>query len=292
MKLSISHRTRYHFDQPKRSLIQSLRLWPTDFDGQSVEEWNVDIEGSAAERGGAFRDGAGDWVETVTMRNVSDMTIAVTGTIETRDLAGVVRGLREKVPPMSYLRPTPMTRLNQALRDLGAGAVEGLSDPLDRAHALARAVREAIPYTPGKTVSDTTAAEALEMAQGVCQDQTHALIAIARAVEVPGRYVVGYLESGIDGGGHQASHAWAELWVEGLGWVGFDAANACCPDDRYVRIGSGLDAISAAPIRGMATGPGEEHLDVDVTVGRPSQSQSQSQDGQSQSQGGQSQQQS
>ena len=284
MKLRISHRTRYRFDQPKRSLIQSLRLWPTDFDGQTVEDWSVDIEGTAAERGGAFRDGAGDRVETVTMRNVSDVTVAVRGVVETRDLAGVVRGLREKVPPMAYLRPTPMTRLNHALRDLGAQAVEGTRDPLDRAHALARAVTAAIPYTPGKTVSDTTAAEALEMAQGVCQDQTHALIAIARAVDVPGRYVVGYLQSGIDGGGHQASHAWAELWVEGFGWVGFDAANACCPDDRYVRIGSGPDSIGAAPIRGIATGVGEEHLDVDVTVDRPAQSQSQSQGGQSQQQ--------
>lgn len=284
MKLSISHRTRYRFDQPKRSLIQSLRLWPTVFDGQAVEEWSVDIEGSAAERGAALRDGAGDWVETVSMRNVSDVTIAVKGVVETRDLAGVVRGLREKVPPLAYLRPTPMTRLNQALRDLGTGAVAGRDDPLDRAHALARAVTGAIPYTPGKTVSDTTAAEALEMAQGVCQDQTHALIAIARAVGVPGRYVVGYLQSGIDGGGHEASHAWAELWVEGMGWVGFDAANACCPDDRYVRVGSGMDSVGAAPIRGIAMGIGEEHLDVDVTVDRRSQSQSQSQGGQSQQQ--------
>lgn len=291
MKLSISHRTRYRFDQPKRSLIQSLRLWPTDFDGQTVESWSVEIEGHAAERGGAFRDGAGDWVETVAMRNVSDVTIAVGGIIETRDLAGVVRGLREKVPPMAYLRPTQMTRLSQGLRDLAASAVEGEADPLGRAHALARAVTEAIPYTPGRTVSDTTAAEALELAQGVCQDQTHALIAVARAVEVPGRYVVGYLQSGIDGGEHQASHAWAELWVEGLGWVGFDAANACCPDDRYVRIGSGIDAIGAAPVRGIATGIGEEHLDVAVHVVRPDQGQSQSQGGQSQSQGGQSQQQ-
>lgn len=284
MKLSISHRTRYRFDQPKRTLIQSLRLWPTDFDGQTVEEWSLDIEGHAAERGGAFRDGAGDWVETVAMRNVADVTIAVSGVVETRDLSGVVRGLREKVPPMAYLRSTPMTRLSQGLRDLAASAVEGEAEPLGRAHALARAVTEAIPYRPGTTVSATTAAEALELRQGVCQDQTHALIAIARAVEVPGRYVVGYLQSGIDGGEQQASHAWAELWVEGFGWVGFDAANACCPDDRYVRIGSGLDAIGAAPIRGVAGGFGEEHLEVAVRVERPGQGQSQSQGGQSQQQ--------
>ena len=64
----------------------------------------------------------------------------------------------------------------------------------------------------------------------------------------------------------QASHAWAEIWVAGLGWVGFDAANRCCPDDRYIRLGSGFDAAGAAPIRGVAQGTGEEAPDVSVAV--------------------------
>ncbi|PZX16041.1 transglutaminase-like putative cysteine protease [Palleronia aestuarii] len=266
MRLTVTHRTRYRFDQPMARLVQSLRLWPTDFEGQTVRRWSVDVEGHPAERGAAFRDGAGDWVETVAMRHVSDVTIAVEGEVETVDLTGFVKGLREKVPPIAYLRPSPMTRLNEGLRALSAEAVGELSDPLDRAHALARAVGRAIPYTPGSTESDTTAAQALEQGRGVCQDQAHALIAIARAADMPGRYVVGYLHSSSDGQAHQASHAWAELWVEGLGWVGFDAANACCPDERYVRIGSGLDSIGAAPIRGLARGAGEETLSVDVSV--------------------------
>ena len=69
-----------------------------------------------------------------------------------------------------------------------------------------------------------------------------------------------------DGNAHEAAHAWAELWLDGLGWVGFDPANACCPNEFYVRIGSGLDARDAAPIRGIASGPGTETLDVTVAV--------------------------
>lgn len=266
MKLTISHRTRYRFDRPMRTLVQSLRLWPTDFEGQSVARWSIAIEGAEAQRGAAFRDGAGDWVETVTMRQVGDVTIAVEGEVETRDLAGVVQGLREKVPPLAYLRATRMTGLSQELRALSASALEGAPGPLDRAHALARAVTGAIPYRPGTTGSDTTAAEALEAGQGVCQDQTHALIAIARAADIPGRYVVGYLHASAGVTANEASHAWAELHVEGMGWVGFDAANACCPDEKYVRIGSGLDSVSAAPIRGLALGAGSEEMSVDVSV--------------------------
>ncbi len=55
-------------------------------------------------------------------------------------------------------------------------------------------------------------------------------------------------------------------YVPELGWVGFDASNEVCPDERYIRLGSGYDAVDAAPIRGVATGVGIERLDVDVTV--------------------------
>ncbi len=266
MKLQVSHTTSYSFDPPVASLVQSLRLWPTDYAGQSVATWSVTVEDSAYERGAGFRDGAGDWVETVSMRQVGRATIRVEGEVEIRDLSGVVRGLREKVPPTAYLRPSPMTRLDAGLRALAAEACTGVESDLDRAHCLAQSVARAIAYESGTTASGTTAAEALAQGRGVCQDQAHALIAVGRAMGMPGRYVVGYLHSGADGAAHQASHAWAELWVAGLGWVGFDAANGCCPDDRYIRLGSGLDAVAAAPIRGSVSSASEERLDVEVRI--------------------------
>ena len=76
--------------------------------------------------------------------------------------------------------------------------------------------------------------------------------------------MTGYLHG--EGSIGEASHAWCELHVPNLGWVGFDASNGVCPDDRYVRIGSGFDAVDAAPIRGMAQGVGTEAMQVDVTV--------------------------
>jgi transglutaminase-like putative cysteine protease len=78
--------------------------------------------------------------------------------------------------------------------------------------------------------------------------------------------VSGYLHSSSDGTLHEAAHAWAELWLPDLGWVGFDPANRCCPDERYIRLGSGLDALDAAPIKGIARGQGAESLDVRLAV--------------------------
>lgn len=54
--------------------------------------------------------------------------------------------------------------------------------------------------------------------------------------------------------------------MENIGWIGFDPANECCPDARYIRIGSGLDAHEAAPIKGIAQGDGSERLDVTVAL--------------------------
>ncbi len=285
MRLKVTHRTEYRYDAPKRHVIQSLRLWPTEFEGQRVVSWSLAVEGATAERGAAFRDGAGDWVETVSLRNVSDVAIVVEGEVETTDLNGVVRGLREKVPPVAYMRATRVTRLTEGLRDLATEAVSGCGSDLDRAHAISRSVARAVVYTPGATEAETTAGEALELGRGVCQDQAHATIALARAAGMPGRYVVGYLHSTSDGEVHQASHAWAEIWVAGLGWVGFDAANGCCPDERYIRLGSGLDAHAAAPIRGHSLGAGTEAMDVDVrVVESEGQSQSQGPQGQAQRQ--------
>lgn len=272
MRLTVAHRTTYRFDPPMRGVVQSHRLTPSVFEGQQVIEWSVSIEG--AERGAAFRDGAGDWIETVSMLGpVGEMTIEVEGVVETVDLAGVLRGHRESVPPMSYLSPTRATRADKALRELARDAVAGIAEDaaLERAHAITNAVADAIAYTPGQTEHGTTAAEALALGHGVCQDHSHAIIAAALSLDMPARYVTGYLLASEDDGAQEASHAWAEIHLADLGWVGFDASNRVCPDERYIRLGSGADAVDAAPIRGVAQGAGQEELVATVQVNQAAQ---------------------
>lgn len=268
MRLTVDHVTRYLYDQPVRSVVQSHRLAPSAFAGQRVLDWEVAVSGGL--RGGAHRDGAGDMIQAWTIAGpVQEVTVTVRGTVETEDLAGVLRGHREAVAPECYLRPTLATRADVALVGLAQGA-EG-ADALALSHALSAAVADAIAYRPGATHAHTTAAEALALGEGVCQDHAHALIACARSRGIPARYVSGYLFATQDGVPHEAAHAWAELHVPGLGWVGFDPANRCCPDARYIRLGSGLDAQDAAPIRGIARGGGREAMDVTVAVQQAAQ---------------------
>lgn len=270
MILTVAHRTTYRYDAPIRMAVQSLRLTPSDFAGQRVIDWQVAVEGG--QKGAGFRDGAGDWIESWSLRGPADhVTVTVAGSVETADLAGLLSGHREAVNPAVYLRETPATRADGQLAGLARTAAAEAAEPLARVHALSRLVAEAIAYRPGATEAHTTAAEAMALGEGVCQDHAHALIAAARVLGLPARYASGYLFASEDGAAHEAAHAWAEVWIEGLGWTGFDPANRTCPDDRYVRLGSGLDARDAAPIRGIARGAGRETLDVTVAVAQGQQ---------------------
>lgn len=265
MILTVSHLTRYSYDTPVRAAVQSLRLTPSRFDGQRMLDWQIGVDGG--QRGGAFRDGAGDWIEGWSIRGpLTELTVRVEGRVETQDMAGILRGHRETVPPAAYLRDTAATRPDRAMNDLARDAVHGADGGLDAAHRLSRAVSDAVAYRPGSTEAHTTAAEALALAEGVCQDHAHILIALGRLTGLPSRYVSGYLCADASGAPHEAAHAWAEIWIDGLGWIGFDPANRCCPDDRYIRLGSGYDARDAAPIRGVAAGFAGESMDVAVAV--------------------------
>lgn len=263
MLLIVDHVTRYSYDRPVRGVVQSHRLTPSRFDGQKVLDWTVTVSGGTM--GGGFRDGAGDWVQGYSVAGpVTEIAVHVQGRIETTDLAGMLQGHKESVPPEAYLRSTFATTADDAIRALTAAF--RAADPVAGAHALSAAVSDAVAYLPGSTNGATTAAQAMALGSGVCQDHAQVLIAAARSMDLPARYVSGYLQAGADGGAHEAAHAWAELFVAGIGWIGFDPANRCCPDARYIRLGSGLDATDAAPIRGISRGGAVENLDVTVAV--------------------------
>ncbi|SEB72699.1 transglutaminase family protein [Rhodobacter sp. 24-YEA-8] len=270
MRLSVNHITRYSYDRPVRGLVQSHRLTPSVFQGQKVISWEISVEAgdAAAVRGAEFTDGAGDRIQGWSIAGpLTEVAVTVRGTVETTDTAGMLKGCREVINPCAYKRGTALTAGSVALSDL-AESVSDAGGALALAHGLSAAVTGAIAYHPGVTDAHSSASEALALGEGVCQDHAHALIALARLRDLPARYVSGYLFADASGAAHEAAHAWAEIHVPGLGWIGFDPANACCPDERYIRLASGFDARDAAPIRGVARGgqAGEEAMDVTVAV--------------------------
>lgn len=280
MRLHVRHATTYAYEPPADRCALRLRLYPSVFSSQRVLKWTVSVNGQAipALMTTATGDRESIWTHSAVGAEVA---IVAEGEVETEDTAGVIRGLKDSVRPQVYLRPTPLTESDKKIEALAA-AVTG-EKPLDRLHSLFNAVADAIEYKPSSTTSSTTAAQALKAGRGVCQDHAHVFISAARCLRVPARYVVGYLLA--QDTKLTETHAWAEAWVPEIGWVGFDSANRLCPTDRYVRLGCGLDAAEAAPIRGNVSGNHEERLSASVDISQTAgQTQAQNQDGQAQSQ--------
>jgi transglutaminase-like putative cysteine protease len=278
MRLTVRHATTYTYDPPAERCALRMRLYPPSFDSQRVKSWTVSVNGQALPP--LLSTATGDREAIWTCHGAGEeISIVAEGEIETADTAGVVKGLREGVRPAVYMRTTPLTESDKKIDALAAG-ISGAT-PLDRMHSLFNSVADAIEYKPGETSSHTTAAQALKAGKGVCQDHAHVFIAAARSLRVPARYVVGYLlalEEKLT-----ETHAWAEAFVPDIGWVGFDPANRLCPTDRYIRLGCGLDAADAAPIRGNVMGGPKERLSASVDISQM-QVQTQNQNGQGQTQ--------
>ncbi|MDE0209204.1 MAG: transglutaminase family protein [Boseongicola sp.] len=270
MLLKISHKTSYQYDQPIRIGLFQLRLHPKSGRGQDVRSWSTQIEGGTREV--TFTDQFHNQVDLVSAHaDTNEVVVTCEGEVKVADSSGVFGAHRGNVPLWLYLRETETTRpgsgIHQLTEDFAAEWRKGSpdSDDIRLLHALSARVLSKMSYEPGTTSTTTRAEDALVAGKGVCQDHTHVFLAASRCLGFPARYVSGYLESG-DSGNEQAGHAWAEVHVDGLGWVGFDVSNGISPDDRYVRVATGLDCQDAAPVRGMRLGDAVESMKVSLQV--------------------------
>ncbi len=138
---------------------------------------------------------------------------------------------------------------------------------------LNSAINSAFEYTPNTTRVDSPIGEALRMREGVCQDYAHITITLARQLGIPCRYVSGYLYQPVrsqDRSTGEATHAWVEAYLPGLGWVGFDPTNNTTTDERHIRVAIGRDYADVPPTRGVYRGKAESELAVTVRIA-PSQ---------------------
>lgn len=264
MRLKVHHETHYNYDAAPSAIIQRLHLMPSDYAAQRTLNWKITAPG--IENALVYRDGFGNTVHLLTARGVSGPHVVVAeGEVETSDAAGLVKGLASRVPDAVFLRQTRATQPSKAMRSLAA-QIKGAGSVLDQSHALLAEIHARVAYEVGVSHAHTTAEEAFADKRGVCQDHAHIMVGLARELGIPARYVTGYLVTGV-GAASDAAHAWAELLIPDLGWVGFDPANGQSPTEQYVRLAAGHDAAAVTPLRGLRRGGGgNEELTVAVKV--------------------------
>lgn len=266
MRLSIQHTTAYRFSSPVLRGLQRLRLKPKDTQGQIVREWHMELDGAKIEVEYDDHHHHHNATALVSLQpGASQVSVTCKGIVDTSDKAGVIGHHSGHMPLWTFLRPTALTRAGPKVRALVSSIGADRGRPLEVLHDLVRAVREVVAYKTGVTGVETTAEQALQAGQGVCQDQAHVFVSAGRLVGIPMRYVGGYLmiNDWID---QEAGHGWAEAHIHDLGWVGFDVSNGISPDERYVRVTTGCDYRDAAPVTGLTAGAGTITLDVDVSV--------------------------
>ena len=91
----------------------------------------------------------------------------------------------------------------------------------------------------------------MEIKAGVCQDFAHILLVMLRLLNIPARYVSGYVcphDHNLRGEG--ATHAWVEAYIPFYGWLGLDPTNNCIVNDFHVRLAIGRSFSDCSPVRG------------------------------------------
>ena len=268
MRFAIHHATRFEFDQASGHSIHDVRLTPKPATGQRIVSWRIDGPGKRSE----WVDGHGNQVTTFSVAHKHEaVEIVVQGLYE---YGGADQWLRyaetPTLPAPFWLRNAGLAHHDASFDPLTQGLAERAADPAQRVavlHELMARISERLTYKTGSSTVETSAAEALARGAGVAQDATHVFIACCRRLGVPARYVSGYLRND-DPKLHvgRTSHSWAEAWVPGLQWVGFDPANGISPRGDSLRVAVGLDYRDAAPVSGRRIGFGDAKMTVEASI--------------------------
>ena len=159
----------------------------------------------------------------------------------------------------TYLTPEQIARVDAALGEM--------FNPIKYAIDVMGYLYNYFTYDGSETDVSTKAQESFELKKGVCQDISHVMLGILRAKQIPARYVSGYLYVGENSAlvGDAASHAWVEVMVPGIGWVGLDPTNNVEALENHIRVGVGRDYGDVSPVQGVYRG-GSHELDVKVSV--------------------------
>jgi transglutaminase-like putative cysteine protease len=165
--------------------------------------------------------------------------------------------------------PSPFARPSERLADF-AKAINWSrgADPLAVVRRLNMEIYDRFEYRPQSTRVDSPIDEALEARSGVCQDFAHIMIALVRQIGIPCRYVSGYLfhNERADRSSIGATHAWVEVLMPDIGWVGFDPTNNRLAEDRHIRVAIGRDYSDVPPTKGVFKGVSSVRSELAVAV--------------------------
>ena len=279
-RFSITHKSVFSYEETIPGCVMLARLCPFNDRGQQLHGFGIRVDPEVAPV--ASDDGFGNLCHLFTIHRRHDRaTLRSSAVVETTDppdrpdrLEAVdwdrLEAAARSPEFWTWLAPSRFARPGPALEGfVERNGIRPGPDPLSTLLETSGTLYRLFTYAPGTTTVESAIDVILESGEGVCQDYTHVMIALARSWGIPSRYVSGYLHlEGVSGEqtSEGASHAWAEFWLPDLGWIGLDPTNDTRADHRHVRIAHGRDYDDAAPTRGVVLAGDTARVTVAVTV--------------------------
>jgi len=270
--LAVVHLTDYRYPEPAWDSFNEVRLSPTDDHCQSLLSFTLELTPDATVR--SHLDYFGTRVHQFhipeTHRRLAiDARSSVVTYPRPAPISVAMDSLIELRPRFfEFLAPTRRVPLDRDWRAaMRAPALLRGGDLVEYLSSLTSHLHGFFTYRQSVTEIDTPIADFVAARAGVCQDYTHAMLALTRMLGIPARYVSGYLETSPGRTlGSDASHAWVEAYLPGSGWVGFDPTNGVVVGQAYIKVGHGRDYDDVPPVKGLRRGGGSETLRVAVSV--------------------------
>lgn len=284
-RIRIEHVSRYHYAHPVQSSYNEARLTPLTTPAQLVLDSRISVQPASTLHG--YVDYWGSVVHAFDLQKPHDeLVVTARSVVESTLGPDEVATAGESAPTVpvgwaeledvtsadrwaEFLAPTAQVphddRLVDVADDLAAGA-----GPVEAAGRAVDWVRDRLSYVPGTTGVHTSAVEAWEGGEGVCQDFAHLTLAVLRAMGIPSRYCSGYVhphgdaEVGQTVGGE--SHAWIEYWAGQ--WLPVDPTAGRSIGEHHVLVARGRDYADVPPIKGIFHGGPTSGLDVTVSLTR------------------------
>jgi transglutaminase-like putative cysteine protease len=282
MLYTVKHVTRFAYEAPISESVMEVRMQPRTDANQRCMQFSLTT--SPVSRVLMYQDHDGNIVHHFGIpAQHSRMTLTAEALVEVGPAPLIPydlgEGAWEQLDAITasgefweYLNPSPFTRrttlLDALANEMRLGRDE---DPLLLMRRLNAEIFDRFEYAPQSTRVDSPIDEALQARKGVCQDFAHILIALARQIGIPARYVSGYVfhKEREDRSLESATHAWVEAYLPDLGWVGFDPTNNRMAEERHILVAIGRDYSDVPPTRGVFRGVSavKQELAVAVRVG-------------------------
>ncbi len=276
-RFSIRHVTRYSYKEPVRDSANQVVLFPLKDEYQDVMSQELQITGEPPVE--IYKDYYGNDIGSFTYSEphtelIIDSKIEVV--VKSREMPADEKPMDIQWQNLEQIKFTypfidfikqEYFEAGEEVRKLRQVIQSRDHTPLKAAVELTQFVYETFEYNKAVTNVETTIDEVWKLKAGVCQDFAHVLLVMLRMIDVPARYVSGYICSNKTGmRGEGATHAWVEAYIPFYGWLGLDPTNNCMVNDLHVRLATGRNFTDVSPVRGTYKGTSEHVLEVGVTV--------------------------